>query len=561
MMERYVLFGILAVFLLATLSQAVTVEVFTRDDCSPCENAVEYLELMQRRISGTEIVEYNDSKVNGSDYAYFKETADRAGFSTALVPVIVVGNDYHIGYAGGAAENDRIRAIIVKNKEAEKPPPAPEEPEERLIVRLFSSPTCPHCQAEKNFLQGIAPKYPELDVQVYNVDDEDSIDHLIELSKELNFSPDFVPVTVIDDWYLLGYDTDAIQGKLIEEVIIRKIAALGGNETANITDLDYLKYQIEIPFIGIVDTRDMGIPISTIVIGLLDGFNPCAFFVLTMLLSFLIYAKSRKRMLLIGLIFIFISAFVYFLAMLAMYFALNSLNTTLDLSAGEFGILPLVGGAIAIVVGLINLKDFFFFKKGVSLTISEDKKPKLYKRMRGLLKSQTMIEMIIATVVLAFVANSYELVCTASLPFVYNTLLIGQGIDFSTALLYLALYCTVYIIPLLVIVLVFVKRFEGDKMSKETGEMLKAISGIMMLGFGIFLIIDPGVLSSIATIISIVVVAIIAGVSLRMIKKHRQKDDKEEGAKDKDGAKTGKDKKKEKAKKEEKDESAKESEV
>jgi hypothetical protein len=183
--------------------------------------------------------------------------------------------------------------------------------------------------------------------------------------------------------------------------------------------------------------------------------------------------------------------------------------------------------------------------------------------MRGLLKSQTLLEMVVATIILAFVANSYELVCTAALPFVYDNLLLAQGISNMEAFMYIALYCAVYIIPLLVIVLVFVKKFEREKMEKGTGETLKAISGFMMLGFGFFLLVNPDVLSNIGVIVGIVLFAVLISLTLRFLKsryKANEGDSEAKGKESEEGAeKEEKGKTKKKTKKGNKNESAKKS--
>jgi hypothetical protein len=213
----------------------------------------------------------------------------------------------------------------------------------------------------------------------------------------------------------------------------------------------------------------------------------------------------------IGLTFVFISGLVYFMFMTAMFSAIRAIN--------EIRLVALVGGLIALAIGLINLKDVFFMKKGISLTIPESKKPGLYKRMRGLLKSESMIKIWVSTVILAFVANSYELLCTAGFPIVYGNLLNTQQLDMWTSVMYIALYNFFYVLPLLAIVLLFVKSMGGRKLTEYQGELLKSISGIMMLGFGVFLILDPHVLSNIFVAIGLIGGAIIISVALEKAKK------------------------------------------
>jgi cytochrome c biogenesis protein CcdA/thiol-disulfide isomerase/thioredoxin len=534
--------ALVLVLMIMPLAGAGTVEFFSIDDCQPCENALDYI-LELREDYDFNIVFYNDSSVNGSDYDYYNKTANRLDIAPSwrVVPVIVSGTDYHIGFKSG--DKDILLTLISKISGEEDIIDEPSTEEKKVVVELFWGVGCPHCADEKNFLMGLKDDYPELELRFYEVGENDSNRELLSArADELGFIVPGVPITVIGDWHLIGYGTDAVQGELIEKIIQKNLQD-DFNETSNLTDIngeiERYDYLIELPLIGVIDTRDMGVPFSTVVIGLLDGFNPCAFFVLTMLLSFLMYARSRKRMLLIGLTFVFISALVYFIAMAAMYVGLKTVDSAVDDAFSTDNILLMIGGIIAMFIGVVNVKDFFFFKKGISFTISEDKKPKLYKRMRSLLKSQTLIELFVATIVLAFVANSYELICTAAMPFVYDNLLLAQGMDDMAAFTYIAIYCSIYVIPLLVIVLIFVKKFDGEKMDEETGETLKAISGFMMLGFGTFLLLNPSVLSNLGAIIGIVAFAVAVSLVLRFLKS-RYKDVKEKDKKDEEENKTAK---------------------
>src|SRR3989338_3209415 len=133
---------------------------------------------------------------------------------------------------------------------------------------------------------------------------------------------------------------------------------------------------INLPVFGSVDTKKIGLPAFTIVMGLLDGFNPCSMWVLLFLLTLLVYTKSRKKMLLIDGIFILASGIGYFIFMTAW------LN--LFLYIGFFSWMQILVGSFAVIIGLINTKELFFFKKGISLTIPEKVKPLLFRKMRGL---------------------------------------------------------------------------------------------------------------------------------------------------------------------------------
>lgn len=243
---------------------------------------------------------------------------------------------------------------------------------------------------------------------------------------------------------------------------------------------------ITAPLIGTITVSQIGLPLFTIIIGGLDGFNPCAMWVLCFLLSLVIYAKSRAKILMIGGIFVIASGVIYFLFMAAW------LN--LFLFVGYVTPLRIAVGVVAVVMGLINCKDFFFFKHGISLTIPESAQPKLFKKMRDVVHTAALPGMIAGAVALAVTANLIELLCTAGFPAIYTRILTLQ--DFSTAqyYLYLVFYNVVYVIPLAVIVGVFAWKMGGHKLTEKEGRILKLIGGALMLALGLIMLIKPELL-------------------------------------------------------------------
>jgi len=257
---------------------------------------------------------------------------------------------------------------------------------------------------------------------------------------------------------------------------------------------------IDMPIFGNISSDDYSLPMLTIFIAGMDAFNPCAFFVLLFLLSMMVHSRSRGRMALIGSIFVFFSGAIYFLFMAAW------LNLFIYL--GELRIITLIAGCVAVLFALINIKDYFWFKKGFSLSISEHEKPKLIDRIRHLLRLDSITTVILATVILAIVANSYELLCTAGFPMVYTRILTLKSLSIESYYLYLLLYNLIYILPLLIIVVVFTIKLGSRKLSEKEGMVLKLLSGVMMLMLGSLLIVSPQLLNNIIAAAIILLLAI-----------------------------------------------------
>ena len=238
----------------------------------------------------------------------------------------------------------------------------------------------------------------------------------------------------------------------------------------------------------------------TFVLAGCDAFNPCAFFVLLSLLSLLIHARNRWRILVVGGIFVVFSGAFYFLFMTAW------LNVFF--LAGNLPWITVLAGVLAVVIAAINIKDYFFFRRGISLSIPEHAKPGLFERMRQLVDSAGIMPMLVGTIALAVAANSYELLCTAGFPMVFTRVLTLNELPTASYYGYLALYNVVYVIPLAFIVVLFTVTLGRRKLSEIEGRILKLLSGVMMLLLGVIIIAAPEWLQSVVTAVAILAAAI-----------------------------------------------------
>ena len=388
-------------------------------------------------------------------------------------------------------------------------------------VRLwyFFSPTCPHCQAAKPFLDEMAARKPWLEIKRYVVkDNRANAKFYFETAKSLGVEALSVPGFIWCRQVLIGFDSAGTTGAEIEKALDAchaarlanpdgpaAPAAAGSGASGGTTALEgEAATKVNLPFVGSVDAQAFSLPLLTLVLAGMDAFNPCAFFVLLFLLSLLVHAKSRARMLIIGGTFVLFSGIVYFVFMAAW------LNVFLI--AGELRLITFIAGLIALAVAALNIKDYFWFKTGPSLSIPESAKPGLFKRMREVVTSGSMGPMLASTVLLAIVANSYELLCTAGFPMVYTRALTLANLESWQHYAWLAVYNVIYVLPLLAIVLVFTKTMGARKLTESEGRILKLVSGFMMLGFGLVLLFAPNLLTN--TLASILVLSLAVAASL-----------------------------------------------
>jgi thiol-disulfide isomerase/thioredoxin len=384
---------------------------------------------------------------------------------------------------------------------------------------------CTHCEKEKAFLEKMQKKYSQLAINSYEVwRNKGNALFFSQMADVYGIKATAVPMTFIGNFdAVVGYSNDKITGKKIEERIkyciehecINPISVLekhARKETLHEEESEI----ITLPVFGKLDTSKMALPILTLILAGMDSFNPCAFFVLFLLLSILVYARSRKKMLLIGGIFVFFSGLIYFLFMSAW------LN--LFLYAGQLKIITKIAGLIAVVIAVINIKDFFLFKRGLSLSVPEKAKPKLFERMRNLLKATSLPSMIAGTVILAIAANSYELLCTVGFPIVFTRILTLSNLMPLQYYFYLIFYNVIYVIPLGVVVLIFAITLGSKKLTEWQGQILKLISGMMMLGLGGILLINPDLFNNLLVSVALLLIALTASEIIILVTKRARKE-------------------------------------
>jgi len=374
-----------------------------------------------------------------------------------------------------------------------------------IHLYFFWSEQCPHCQHALPDIVEIDKQYPWL--KLHSLELTKNSQHVrtyIDMAASFGNDARSVPTFMFCGNLISGYDDKETTGKLLREYFqaCYQFVQDVNPDNKTVFNLDKNKLNtLYFPFLGEVSTEDYSLPMLTFFIAGMDAFNPCAFFVLLFLLSMMVHAQSRARMALIGGVFVFFSGGIYFLFMAAW------LNLFIYL--GELRLVTLIAGMIAIVIALMNIKDYFWFKKGMSLSLSDNAKPKIFDRIRNLLRLDSIITVLFATIVLAIVANSYELLCTAGFPMVYTRILTLKALELESYYLYLLLYNVIYVLPLLAIVILFTIKLGSRKLSKNEGVILKLLSGVMMFLLGSFLVVSPQLLNNIVVAASVLVFSIL----------------------------------------------------
>jgi hypothetical protein len=205
--------------------------------------------------------------------------------------------------------------------------------------------------------------------------------------------------------------------------------------------------------------------------------------VLLLMISLLAPLNDRRRMLAIAGTFVLVEGIAYFLFMAAWL----NLFLLIGLSRAS----QLVIAAIAIVAGLINVKDFFALGwGGISLGIPEKAKPGIYSRMRSILHAESLRAAIIGAIVLAILVQIVEFLCTSGFPALFTRILTLKELDTASYYGYLLLYIAAYMIDDIIVLGIGVTLLSRHRLQEREGRVLKLISGLVMIGLGLYLIFD-----------------------------------------------------------------------
>ena len=341
-------------------------------------------------------------------------------------------------------------------------------------IEIFTASGCPHCARALDFLQQLQREYPWLEVHHFDVrKDIRAMERFIEINQQAGIKQPGVPTFLICGSFSTGFDNPDTTGKDIRLQLGVDKEAFSNEEGGG----------VEVPLLGTVSVSTLGLPLFTIIIGLVDGFNPCAMWVLLVLLSLLVNLRDRSRLFVIAGSFVFVSGLVYFAFMAAW------LN--LFFIIGVSRVIQVSVGLIAVLIGAVNIKDYFSFRKGLSLSIPDSAKPGIYQKMRRVVYAQNLFAALIAVIVLAVLVNLVELACTIGLPALYTQILAGRNLEPYQYYAYLLIYNLAYIFDDAVMVTVAIYTLSSHRLQESGGRWLKLISGLVILIIGALLIVAP----------------------------------------------------------------------
>ncbi|MBN3037393.1 MAG: hypothetical protein JW834_03025 [Candidatus Diapherotrites archaeon] len=329
-----------------------------------------------------------------------------------------------------------------------------------VCVAYFYSFTCPHCARVSPFLEDMQGKYPQVALHKYEISQNATNYQRFERTcTNRGILAKGVPLVVVGDTYLLG-DAEIMRGfeTAVEPYLSSGLAC--PQDTCGTVGGGGGPSAVTLPLV--------------ISAALVDSVNPCAFAVLIFLISYLTVLGSRKRVLRIGLVYVTTVYVTYFVAGVGLLSAVQSLRIT--------GVIYVAAAVLAILAGLVNVKDFFWYGKGFSLQIPESKK--------GVIESWVKKGTVPAALVLGFLVSMFELPCTGGVYFAILGLLASTTQHFE-AMSYLLIYNFFFVLPLLGIIALMYSGFGPSDMEKwrmEKRKTMKLVSGIVMIALGVIML-------------------------------------------------------------------------
>lgn len=384
--------------------------------------------------------------------------------------------------------------------------PALAQENTKLNLYFFWGNGCPHCANEKPFLDKLENEFNDsIEIHRYEVwGDKNNLDLLVKIGKELNLDISGVPLTIIGNeafvGYSEGYTSKQIEDRVaycLENICIDSVAGLAGlngkitigepaKEITSTPKEKVIPETIDLPLLGVTNIKNFSLPLLTIVLGGLDGFNPCAMWTLLFLISLLLGMEDRKRMWILGGAFIVSSAFVYFMFMVAWLNLLLFLGFIVWVRMGV--------GSLALIGGGYNIREYFLSQNAGCKVTGSEKRRAVFEKLKNITQNSSFWFALVGIIILAFAVNLVELICSAGLPAVYTQVLALSNLSALQYYLYISLYIFVFMLDDLIVFFIAMWTLQMTGITTKYTKWSHLIGGLLMVLIGFLLIFRPDLL-------------------------------------------------------------------
>jgi len=373
------------------------------------------------------------------------------------------------------------------------------ESDEQIVIHYFYEETCDNCSVVTGFLNDEYQNDSNITINKYNISEDQEVENLF-LSLIVTFNRDVssVPYIVVGGKDLQS--TYEITGEL--ELVIEYYRS-----NPNFTDIvekvkndeviissDFLAIDfsgertIKLPIIGEVKLADFSLILGAIFIGLIDGFNPCAMWILVFLITLLINMKNRKKMWILGLAFILTSGLIYYIIMMSW------LQIAVKLAL--IRAFQIIIGVLALIMAIFSIRHFYKQMRIESGCVVSNplEKRKLMVKIKKIINHNSLWLALVGIISVAISVNIIELACSAGLPVVYSTMLAFHELSIFESALYILVYVIFFIFDDLLIFTIAAVSFRVTGISNKYAKYSNLIGGLIMIGLGILLLFFPEIL-------------------------------------------------------------------
>lgn len=368
-----------------------------------------------------------------------------------------------------------------------------------IDIHLFYSKTCPHCKAEKEYLEILDKDNDNIEINLYEItENTDNRDLLKKVQDIIEAPSNYVPYTVIGNKHFQGFSNDT---KLKIENTIKAyekgnyINVVKGIKEKSITKNNYqelikgkdikVEDTIDVPILGKVDPKTVSLPLLAIIIGTVDGFNPCAMWILIFLISMLLNMKDKKRMWTLGITFLLTSAAVYLLFMIAW------LNIVVSITQIRW--IQILISIIALLGAFINFRSYYKErKKDAGCTVvNEKKRKKIFNKIKKFTTEKSFLLAMLGIIALAISVNVVELACSAGLPLLFTQVLALNNLEPYLATIYILIYIFFFLLDDLIIFIIAMITLKVTGITTKYTKYTHLIGGLIMLIIGLLMLFKP----------------------------------------------------------------------
>ena len=371
--------------------------------------------------------------------------------------------------------------------------------DDKITLYFFHGDGCPHCAEETKYLDTIESKYDNFEIVKYEVwYNSENADLLHKVEEAFNITRSGVPTTIIGDVVIVGY-SESVAGRIeraiefyknseyIDQVQRIKDDTFVGEEVKD----DFKKEEekidesltVKAPVFGNINLKNVSLTSASVIIGLIDGFNPCAMWVLLFLISVLIGMKDRKRMWALGIAFLVTSALVYLLIMLS-WISIAVKITTVIWIRNLIAVIALIGA-------IVNIKSFIKSNDSGCHVVDDKKRKKIFNKIKRFTSEKSFILALAGVVGLAFSVNVVELACSAGLPLVFSELLAINNVTGVSKFMYTLVYIFFFLIDDLIIFFIAMFSMQVAGISTKYNKYSHLLGGVIMFIVGALLLFKP----------------------------------------------------------------------